>query len=78
MIGHPEDSATKSLIRVINERYLPNKVLAVRNPDEPAQMDIPLLRDRTMIENKPTVYVCENHVCKMPVTEPDALAALFD
>jgi len=78
VIGHPEDSATKSLVRVINERYLPNKVLAVKNPDEPAQMDIPLLRDRTMIENKPTVYVCENHVCKMPVTKPDALAALLD
>jgi uncharacterized protein YyaL (SSP411 family) len=31
-----------------------------------------------MLDNKPTVYVCENHVCKMPVTEPDALAALFD
>ena len=78
VIGHHEDSATISLVRVINERYLPNKVLAVKNPDEPAQIDIPLLRDRTMIENKPTVYVCENHVCKMPVTEPDALAALFD
>jgi uncharacterized protein YyaL (SSP411 family) len=78
VIGHPEDPATKSLMRVINERYLPNKVLAVRDPDEPAQTDVPLLRDRAMIENKPTVYVCENHVCKMPVTEPDALAALLD
>ena len=78
IVGRPEDPATKSLVRVINERYLPHKVLAVRNPDEPAQMDIPLLRDRAMIDNKPTVYVCENHVCKMPVTEVDALAALLD
>jgi len=78
IVGRPEDPATKSLVRVINERYLPNKVLAVKNPDEPAQMDIPLLHDRAMIENKPTVYVCENHVCKTPVTEPDALAALLD
>jgi len=78
IVGRPEDPATKSLVRVINERYLPHKVLAVRNPDELAQMDIPLLRDRTMIDNKPTVYVCENHVCKMPVTEPGALAALLD
>jgi uncharacterized protein YyaL (SSP411 family) len=75
--GRPRDSATKSLIRVINERYLPNKVLAVKNPDEPTQMDIPLLRDRAMIESKPAVYICENHVCKTPVTKPDALAALL-
>ena len=78
LVGRPEDPTTKSLLRVINERYLPNKVLAVRNPDEPAQMDIPLLRDRELIENKPAVYVCENQVCKMPATEPDALAALLD
>jgi uncharacterized protein YyaL (SSP411 family) len=78
VIGHPEDPATKSLVRVINERYLPNKVLAVRNSDEPNQMNIPLLHDRAMIENKPTVYVCENFVCRTPVTEPDALAALLD
>lgn len=78
VVGRPKDAATKSLLRVINERYLPNKVLAVKNPDEPNQMEIPLLQDRTMIHNKPTVYVCENHVCKMPVTEPDALSALLD
>jgi len=78
IVGRPGDPATKSLVRVINERYLPHKVLAVKNPDESAQTDIPLLRDRAMIDNKPTVYVCENHVCKMPVTEPDALAALLD
>jgi len=78
LVGRPGDKATKSLLKVINERYLPNRVLAVKNPDESAQMDIPLLQDRALIENKPTVYVCENHVCKMPVTEPDALSALLD
>lgn len=78
LVGRPGDAATESLLIVMNERYLPNRVLAVKNPDESAQMDIPLLRDRALIENKPTVYVCENHVCKMPVTEPDALSALLD
>ena len=78
LVGHPEDPATQALARVINKRYLPNKTLAVKNPSEPAQSDIHLLRDRAMIDNKPTVYVCENHVCKMPITEPEALAALLD
>jgi uncharacterized protein YyaL (SSP411 family) len=78
LVGHPEDLATKSLLRVINERYLPNRVLAVKNPSEHAQLDIPLLKDRAIIDNKPTVYVCENHVCKMPVNDPYALAALLD
>jgi uncharacterized protein YyaL (SSP411 family) len=78
MVGCPGDPATKSLMRVINERYLPNKVLAVSDQDEPTRIDIPLLRDRGMIDKKPTVYVCENRVCKMPVTEPHDLEMLLD
>jgi uncharacterized protein YyaL (SSP411 family) len=77
-MGCPGDPATKSLMRVINERYLPNKVLAVSNQDEPTKIDIPLLRDRGMIDKKTTVYVCENRVCKMPVTEPHDLEMLLD
>ena len=78
VIGNPEDTATKSLLRVINNRYSPNKILAVRRPKDSSQTDIPLLRDRPMIDGKPTVYVCEDHVCKTPVNEPDALAAILD
>ncbi len=78
IVGCPGDPATKSLIRVISERYLPNKVLAVRNSDEPTQMDVPLLRDKAMMENKPAVYVCENYVCHRPVTEPGELESLLD
>jgi len=78
IVGRPGDPATKSLMRVINERYLPNKVLAVSNQEEPTQIDIPLLRDRGMIDKKPTVYVCENRVCKMPVTEPHDLERLLE
>lgn len=75
--GRPGDLATKSLMRVINERYLPNKVLAVSDQDELTKMDIPLLRDRGMIDKKPTAYVCENRVCKMPVTAPHDLEMLL-
>jgi uncharacterized protein YyaL (SSP411 family) len=78
VIGNPEDTATKSLMRVINNRYSPNKILAVRKPEEDCQIDIPLLRDRSMIGSRPAVYVCENHVCKMPVNESDALAGMLD
>ncbi|HUV53203.1 MAG TPA: thioredoxin domain-containing protein, partial [Dehalococcoidia bacterium] len=78
VIGKPEDVATKSLMRVINNRYSPNKILAVRKPEEASQIDTPLLRDRSTIDGKPTVYVCEDRVCKIPVNEPDALAAILD
>jgi len=79
VIGAPGDPETKALLRIINRRYLPNKVLAGRSPDitVPAA-DTPLLKDRGMINNKPTVYVCEGHVCQSPVTHPAELGKLLD
>jgi uncharacterized protein YyaL (SSP411 family) len=74
VVGQPIDPATKSLMGVITRRYLPNKVLTGRNPDESAQtIDIPLLQNRLLVGNTPTVYLCENCVCQTPVTDPDAL-----
>jgi len=79
IVGRPGDPATKSLIEVINLRYLPNKVLAGKSSETTAtNMDIPLLQGRVSIENRPTVYVCESYACQSPVTDPDALAALLD
>ena len=79
IVGRPGDPATKSLIEVINLRYLPNKVLAGKSSETTAtNMDIPLLQGRVSIENRPTVYVCESYACQAPVTDPDALAALLD
>ncbi len=78
ILGKPKDPATKPLMRVINDRYSPNSVLAGRNPDEPAQLDLPLLRNRGMIDHKPTVYVCEDYVCHTPITDPETLETLLD
>lgn len=78
IVGRPEDPDMKSLMKIINDRYSPNRVLAGRNPDEPAQLDLPLLQERSMIDHKPTVYVCENHICHTPVTDPTTLEALLD
>jgi hypothetical protein len=78
VVGRPGDPAMKSLMNVITRRYLPNKVLAGGDPDELARISIPLLHDRGMIQNRPTVYLCENYVCQTPTTDPNALATLLD
>ena len=79
VVGRLEDPAMKSLMNVITRRYLPNKVLAGGDPDELARtIIIPLLYDKGMIQNRPTVYLCESYVCHAPTTDPDALATLLD
>jgi uncharacterized protein YyaL (SSP411 family) len=57
--GDPEQ-----FLAVLRTRYLPRSVVAAGNAR------IPLLKDRPLIEGKPTAYVCENYACKQPVTTP--------
>jgi uncharacterized protein len=46
------------------KHYLPRAVIAAGELNA-----IPLLRDRAPVGGKPTAYVCQNMVCKQPVTD---------
>ena len=62
-----EDASLRNLLRVIQSSYRPNTVVAASTYPPPD--DAPaLLRDRTIKEGRPTIYVCEGFVCKYPVT----------
>jgi uncharacterized protein len=51
-------------------------VLAAAAPDDAVARDeVPLLADRTALGGRATAYVCEHFVCRLPVTDPEALAA---
>jgi uncharacterized protein len=69
IIGPRESPDTQALLREVWKRYLPNKVVAQSAPgDEGAAEVVPLLRERHVIENRATAYVCENYTCQQPVT----------
>jgi len=36
--------------------------------------NLPLLEQREMLDGRPTAYVCQQYVCQLPVTDPEALA----
>jgi uncharacterized protein YyaL (SSP411 family) len=87
IIGPREDAATQSLLDIVFQRYLPNKVVVgtpgasfdkLRAGPEPGKgtngIGSPLLEQREMVGGKPTAYVCQHYVCQLPVTEPEALA----
>ena len=80
IIGDPQAAATQALLETVHGRYLPNKVLVVARPDHVDELSerIPLLAGRTQINGSATAYVCENHACQLPVTEPEALLRLLE
>ncbi len=79
VIGPLDDPATSALLRQVNGRYLPNRVLAGATGADAANASaLPLLAGRGMVDGKPTAYVCENYACQLPVTDATALAAQLD
>ncbi|MHB8575583.1 MAG: thioredoxin domain-containing protein [Dehalococcoidia bacterium] len=75
IIGREDDPATRALLRAVFTPYLPHKVVAGATPgDSDAVAATPLLEDRGLVGSRPAAYVCEHFVCRMPVTDAEALA----
>jgi uncharacterized protein YyaL (SSP411 family) len=66
LAGPREDVAMQSLLSAIRRRFLPNAVLMMAGE---APHPMPAL------DGRPTVYVCENYACQLPVTGAAALEA---
>jgi uncharacterized protein YyaL (SSP411 family) len=75
IIGEPGAPDTQALIDAVYARYLPNKVVAGRAPeDEEATGLVPLLAEREARGGRATAYVCEGYACQSPTTDPEELA----
>ncbi|MDW7690741.1 thioredoxin domain-containing protein [Flammeovirgaceae bacterium SG7u.111] len=49
--------------QAISERFFPNKIILATTEDS----NLPLLKNRTAVDGKTTIYVCENKACQLPV-----------
>ena len=66
----------EDLLRVIRERFLPNKVVVVADAvSESLSRKMPLLAGKKAIRGQATAYLCRNYSCQEPVTTPQDLEA---
>ena len=72
VVGDPDDQQVRRMSRLARSLAPAGSVIIAGSPDTAG---IPLLADRTMIDDLPTAYVCRGFVCRLPVTAEDALAA---
>jgi hypothetical protein len=63
---------SEELKREVWREYLPKKVVVLADNTNNAEV-IPLLKERKLVDGKPTAYVCENFICQKPVTSSDDL-----
>ena len=86
IIGDLSDAEAAALLDVVHGRFLPNKVVVGANgggergdgSGGSRGYEMPLLAERGMVDGKATAYVCQNYVCQLPVTDPQALAEQLD
>ncbi|MDP9454899.1 MAG: thioredoxin domain-containing protein [Actinobacteria bacterium] len=72
IVGEPEAPDTRALAEAAFSGYKPNKVVVgAPEGDEDAVALIPLLAERPTRGGKATAYVCVNHACQMPATDPE-------
>ncbi len=71
IVGDPSDAATLALAAVASDGFRPNVVLAVAA--DPGVSVVPLLAGRTLVDGRPTAYLCRGFACRLPVTDPAAL-----
>ncbi len=74
VVGDPGDERTRTLLREVYRRFLPNKVVAGARPDDPRATVSPLLAGRGLVDGRPAAYVCRHYTCRAPVTAPEELA----
>lgn len=77
--GTPGRDDTKQILREIWSRFIPRKTLLVSSSADTSIEDIAeRLKTQNMIDNKVTVYVCEDNACKPPATDMQEIIGLLE
>ena len=78
IVGAPDDEGCLALARTAAARYLPFAV-HIRVEPGPGQQELaarlPFTGAMTLVDGRPAAYVCNDFVCRQPVTTPAALDA---
>ncbi len=80
VVGEPNADDTMALLREIHSRFLPNKIVALLDPNDgqpSVDASMPLTVGKTQVDGRATVYVCENYACQTPTTDVGELGTLL-
>ena len=78
--GDPAKKSTLTMIRAVQEKFLPNKVVLLHNdgPDgKRLEALSPFVQGMGPVNQEPAAYVCEQYACQSPVTKVDRLDSLL-
>ena len=82
LAGKAGDPGWDKMFKILYRPFVPNKVMAFHPADgddaKAIEALVPFIKNQVALEGKPTVYLCENYHCKLPVTDPAELAKILE
>ncbi len=75
VLGMHDDESTQAMMRVINNTWMPNKVLAAREPQDSVLSGLPIFEGKQTKNNNTTIFICERFTCRSPAANPKELKA---
>lgn len=79
--GDLDSADTRELLRQVNTRFLPNKILLLADGGAGQRQLagwLPFVEGVRRLKDRATAYVCENYVCKLPTADPETMGRLLD
>ncbi len=79
--GEPGGADTQALLRLVHQRFLPNKILLLADGAQGQKQLaawLPFIQGITRKQGRATAYVCEDYVCRLPTADPQVVARLLD
>jgi uncharacterized protein YyaL (SSP411 family) len=74
LVGDEDHAGTQLMRRELARHYLPRRIEVMGGSDSRSSSH-PLLRGKTAIEGRATLYVCRDYACRAPLTDPAMVAA---
>jgi len=71
------ETEVSRFVRRLSTMFLPNRTLVVMGHGRHAKRItelVPLVEGKEIVDDVTTAYVCENHVCKKPTSDPEEFA----
>jgi uncharacterized protein YyaL (SSP411 family) len=70
-----QKAEAKPFVDILRKRFMPNAFMLVLTQDEARAQEhlVPALQGKIAVDGKATVYVCEEGLCQLPVTDPEGL-----
>ena len=77
LVGEADESGIIEMLSTIRSRFLPNKAVVLVSSQEIGKI-IPFAKDLVRLEGKATAYICTDHVCQLPTTNPEMVKDLLE